>query len=68
MNNHHTTLYNFKDNKPSVRVFKQELITYEETEYGLKVTKLERSFTNGEHSDCYTSTPMVLPHRKRNKK
>ena len=64
MNNHHTTLYNSTDNKSSVRVFKQELISYEETEYGLKITKLERSFTNEKHFDCYTSKPMVLQQRK----
>ena len=60
MNNHHTTLYNSTDNKRSIRVLKQELITYEQTEYGLKITKLERSFTNEEYSDNFTSVPLVL--------
>ena len=60
MSIHHTSLYNTNDNKPITRVVKQELITYEQTEFGLKIAKLERSFTVVEHSDNYTSTPLVL--------
>lgn len=60
MSTHHTSLYNTDDNKPARRVLKQELITYEQTEFGLKIAKLERSFTGAEHSDSYTSTPIVL--------
>ena len=60
MSIHHTSLYNTDDNKPATRVVKQELITYEQTEFGLKITKLERSFTGAEHTDSYTSTPIVL--------
>ena len=57
---HHTSLYNTDDNKPVTRVVKQELITYEQTEFGLKIAKLERSFTSSDHTDSYTSTPIVL--------
>jgi hypothetical protein len=60
MSIHHTSLYNTDDNNPASRVVKQELITYEQTEFGLKIAKLERSFTGAEHSDSYTSTPIVL--------
>ena len=60
MSIHHTSLYNSNENKPVTRVVKQELITYEQTEFGLKIAKLERSFTGAEHSDSYTSTPIVL--------
>ena len=60
MSIHHTSLYNTDDNKPARRVLKQELITYEQTEFGLKIAKLERSFTGAKHSDSYTSTPIVL--------
>jgi len=28
--------------------------------YGLKITKLTRSFTGADHTDSYTSTPIVL--------
>jgi hypothetical protein len=57
---HHTSLYNSDTNKPSVRVLKQELITYEQTEFGLKLTKLERTFSSEAHADSYTSSPIVL--------
>jgi len=60
MSIHHTSLYNTDDNKPASGVVKQELITYEQTEFGLKIAKLERSFTGAEHTDSYTSTPIVL--------
>ena len=60
MSIHHTSLYNTNDNKPVTRVVKQELITYEQTEFGLKIAKLERSFASAEHTDSYTSTPIVL--------
>ena len=60
MSIHHTSLYNTDDNKPESRVVQQELITYEQTEFGLKIAKLERLFTGAEHSESYTSTPIVL--------
>lgn len=60
MSIHHTSLYNTDDNKPARRVLKQELITYEQSEFGLKIAKLERSFSGTEHTDSYTSTPIVL--------
>ena len=60
MSIHHTSLYNSNDNKPAGHVLKQELITYEQTEFGLKIAKLERSFTGAEHADSFTSTPIAL--------
>ena len=57
---YHTSLYNSDINKPSARVLKQELITYEQTEFGLKLTKLERTFSGEAHADSYTSSPIVL--------
>ena len=60
MSIHHTSLYNSDDNKPAGRVLKQELVTYEQTERGLKITKLERSFSDSDCADNYTSTPIIL--------
>ena len=60
MTSHHTSLYNSDTNKPSAHVLKQELITYEQTEFGLKLTKLERTFSGEAHADSYTSSPIVL--------
>ncbi|MDA7792206.1 hypothetical protein N8979_00145 [bacterium] len=60
MATHHVSLYHPKTNKPVGTVLKQELVTYQQTSSGLKITKLERSFGNGDHLDNYTSTPLVL--------
>ena len=60
MTTHHVSLYHSKTNQPDSNVLKQELITYEQTASGLKITKLERSFSNRDHLDSYTSAPLVL--------
>jgi len=60
MTTHHVSLYHSKTNEPDSNVLKQELITYQQTSSGLKITKLERSFGNGDHVDSYTSSPLVL--------
>jgi len=55
MTTHHVYLYHSKTKQPDSTVLKQELITYEQTASGLKITKLERSFSNRDHLDSYTS-------------
>ena len=60
MTTHHVSLYHSKTNQPDSNVLKQELITYQQTSSGLKITKLERSFSGGDHLDNYTSAPLVL--------
>ena len=60
MTTHHVSLYHHKTNKPEGAVLKQELVTYQQTSSGLKITKLERSFSKGDHLDNYTSAPLVL--------
>ena len=60
MTTHHVSLYHSKTNQLDSNVLKQELITYEQTASGLKITKLERSFSNRDHLDSYTSAPLVL--------
>ena len=60
MTTHHVSLYHSKTKQPDSTVLKQELITYEQTASGLKITKLERSFSNRDHLDSYTSAPLVL--------
>jgi hypothetical protein len=60
MTTHHVSLYHSKTKQPDSNVLKQELVTYQQTSSGLKITKLERSFGNGDHLDSYTSTPLVL--------
>ena len=60
MTMHHVSLYHSKTNQPDITVLKQELVTYEQTASGLKITKLERSFSNRDHLDSYTSAPLLL--------
>ena len=60
MTTHHVFLYNSKTEQPDSTVLKQELVTYQQTSSGLEITKLERSFRNGDHLDNYTSEPLVL--------
>ena len=60
MTTHHVSLYHPKTNQPESTVLKQELVTYQQTSSGLKITKLERSFSKGDHLDSYTSEPFLL--------
>ena len=60
MTTHHVSLYQSKTKQPDSNVLKQELITYQQTSSGLKITKLERSFSNGDHIDRCTSAPLLL--------
>ena len=60
MTTHHVSLYYPKTNQPDITVLKQELATYQQTSSGLKITKLERSFSNRDHLDSYTSAPLLL--------
>ena len=60
MSTHHVSLYHSGTNRPESKVLKQELVTYEQTSSGLKITKLERSFIGDSHLDSYTSSPIIL--------
>ena len=60
MTTHHVSLYHSKTHQPDSTVLKQELVTYQQTPSGLKITKLERSFSKRDHLDSYTSAPLVL--------
>ena len=60
MTTHHVSLYHSKTKKPDSTVLKQDLVTYQQTASGFKITKLERSFSNGEQLDSYTSAPLFL--------
>ena len=60
MPTHHVSLYHSKTKQPDSTVLKQERVTYQQTASGLKITKLERSFSNREHLDSYKSSPLLL--------
>ena len=58
MKTHHTSLYHSIDNPKLSNVFKQELVTWERTEFGLQISRIERSFDTDRHSDNHISTPL----------
>ena len=60
MTTHHVSLYHPETNPPEGTVLKQELVTYQQTGSGFKITKLERSFSNDDHFDSYTSVTLLL--------
>ena len=60
MTTHHVFLYHSETNPPQGTVLKQELVTYQQTGSGIKITKLERSFNSNDHLDRYTSAPLAL--------
>lgn len=64
--NHHNSLYHSELNPIPGTVFKQELVTWEQTEYGLVRTILSRDFTPHSHRDSYTSQPVRLKPIKTN--
>ena len=60
MTTHHISLHHPKTEQPDSTMLKQELVTYQQTASGLKISKLESSFSNADHLDNYTSAPIVL--------
>ena len=63
MTTHHTSLYDDETNPAPTTVLKQELYTTEQTEYGVRVTKLKRQFSDGSSTDSYESEPILLNRR-----
>ena len=60
MTTHHTSLYDDETNPAPTKVLKQELFTTEQTEYGVRVTKLKRHFSDGGSIDSFESEPITL--------
>ena len=46
--------------EPPVSVFRQELVTWENTKNGIKRTTIIRSFNNNKHVDSYISEPFTI--------
>ena len=59
MTAHHVSLYHPETNPAEGTVLKQDLVTYQQTGSGLKITKLERSFSSDDHFDSYTSATLL---------
>ena len=60
MTTHHTSLYDDETNPVPTTVLKQELFTTEQTDYGVRVTKLKRQFSDNGSTDSYESEPLNL--------
>ena len=63
MTTHHTSLYDDETNPVPTTVLKQELFTTEQTEYGVRITKLKRQFSVNGSTDSYESEPIPLNRR-----
>ena len=46
--------------EPPISVFRQELVTWENTKNGIKRTIIVRSFNNNKHVDSYISEPFTF--------
>ena len=62
MTTHHTSLYDDKTNPAPIMVISQELLTTEQTEYGVRITKLKRQF-NGDRWKLFLSAQGKTIHR-----
>ena len=49
---------NLGNHKVPASVFRQELVTWQHTEGGIKRTTVVRNFSNDKHTDSYTSEPI----------
>ncbi len=63
MTTHHNSLYDDETNPAPTMVLKQELVTIEQNEYGVRVTKPTRQFSDGSSTDSYESEPIPLNRR-----
>ena len=46
--------------EPPISVFRQELVTWENTKNGIKRTTIVRSFNKNKHVDNYISEPFTI--------
>ena len=46
------------NHKVPASIFRQELVTWQYTEDGIKRTTVVRNFSNDKHTDSYTSEPI----------
>ena len=60
MATYNNTLYDNQTNPAPKMVLKQVLLTTEQTEYGIRVTRLKRQFNDGTFVDTFESEPVVL--------
>ena len=58
--NSENCLETLNNNKVPTSVFRQELVTWEHTENGIKRTTVVRNFSDDKNTDSYTSEPIAF--------
>ena len=58
--NSESSLENLNNNKVPTSIFRQELVTWEHTENGIKRTTVVRNFSDDKNTDSYTSEPIAF--------
>ena len=58
--NSESSLEKLNNNKVPTSVFRQELVTWEHTENGIKRTTVVRNFSDDKNTDSYTSEPIAF--------
>ena len=61
MTKRHVSLYDNNDNPAPVSVVRQELVTIEQTEQGIRIARFKRRFKQGEILESFESEPIQLP-------
>ena len=58
MTKRHVTLYNNLDNPAPAEVLRQELVTTERTQEGVRITRYKLRFTHSDMVDSFESEPL----------
>ena len=61
MTKRHVSLYDNNDNPAPVSVVRQELVTIEQTEQGIRIARFKKRFKQGEILESFESEPIQLP-------
>lgn len=60
MTKRHVSLYDNNDNPAPVSVVRQELVTIEQTEQGIRIARFKKRFKQGEILESFESEPIQL--------
>ena len=60
MTKRHVSLYDNNDNLAPVSVVRQELVTIEQTEQGIRIARFKKRFKQGEILESFESEPIQL--------
>ena len=60
MTKRHVSIYDKNDNPAPVSVIRQELVTIEQIEQGIRITRYRKRFNQGEILESFESEPVLL--------